>query len=202
MAEYQPAPDRPRRPFRRAPAAPTSGQAEECRVFRNVEPAGRRLTRGTIFALIGFIGLCLLLGAAEGQITAANLHGWYAALVKPPGTPPAMAFAPVWAALYVMIAIAAWLVWLAGEARPVRASLRLWGWQLALNALWPPIFFALQSPVLALLVILGLVAAIGLTIRAFAHISRPAAWLMVPYLAWVCYATWLNAGIWWLNRGI
>jgi len=78
-------------------------------------------------------------------------------------------------------------------------ALRLWGWQLALNAIWTPAYFGLRSPPLGLAVILALLVMIVLTIRAFAGIDRRAAWLMVPYLAWTGFATYLNAGFWWLN---
>jgi benzodiazapine receptor len=107
-------------------------------------------------------------------------------------------FGPVWTALYVMIAVAAWLVW----RQPWHGrALRLWGWQLLANALWAPIFFDLHLIGLALLEILLLVLLIGLTVAAFARQSRPAALLMLPYLLWTCYAAYLNAGFRWLNPG-
>ena len=131
-------------------------------------------------------------------MTARAVHGWYARLHAPPGTPPNWAFAPVWAALYVMIGTAAWLVWRRlGAARP----LRLWGWQLAANALWAPSFFGLHSPALAMGVMLIMLALIGLTIRAFRRAHRLAAGLMLPYAAWGLYAAYLNAGFLVLNRG-
>ena len=92
--------------------------------------------------------------------------------------------------------VAGWLVWCrCGAARP----LRLWGWQLAANALWPPAFFALHSPPLALAVTLVLLALIGLTMRAFRRVQPLAAWLLAPYLAWTSFATYLTIGFWWLN---
>ena len=95
-----------------------------------------------------------------------------------------------------MIGVAAWLVWhRTGTGR----ALRLWGWQLAANALWTPAFFGLHNPLLALAVIAVLLALVALTIRRFARLQRVAAGLMLPYFAWVCYAAWLNAGFWWLN---
>ena len=96
------------------------------------------------------------------------------------------------------IGFAAWLVWLRPAASP---PLRLWGWQIAANAAWSSAFFGLRSTGLGLAVILVLVALIGLTIRAFHRRQPLAAWLMGPYLAWTLYATYLNAGFWWLNRG-
>jgi len=147
-------------------------------------------------ALVGFLGLCLLVGAADGAVTAGAVHGWYLSLIRPPGTPPNWLFGPVWGVLYALIGTAGWLVWRRAGASP---ALRLWGWQLGLNAAWTPAFFGLHSPRLALAVIAALVVFIGLTIRAFARIDRRAAWLLVPYLLWTGYALYLNAGFFWLN---
>jgi benzodiazapine receptor len=149
-----------------------------------------------VLALVGFVGLSLLVGATSGAVTAGSVHTWYAALNAPPGTPPNWVFAPVWTTLYVMIGVAGWLVW--RRAGPTRGLL-LWGWQLGANALWSPAFFGLHSPLLALGVMAVLLALIVLTIDGFRRIRRPAAWLMLPYLLWCCYATYLNAGFWWLN---
>ncbi len=148
-------------------------------------------------ALVGFVGLCLLVGAAAGALTASSIRTWYLTLTQPPLTPPAWAFAPVWMALYVVIGVAGWIVWRrAGAARPVR----LWGWQLLVNALWNPAFFGLHRPDLALVVIAAMLVLTALTIRSFVGVSRTATWLMVPYFAWTCFAAYLNAGFWWLNN--
>lgn len=114
----------------------------------------------------------------------------------PPGTPPNWVFAPVWTVLYAMVGIAAWLVWRRPGHRP---ALRLWGWHLLVNSLWTPAFFGLHSVALGMLVILVLLVAIVLTIRAFQKISGLAAAMMVPYFVWTCYAAYLNAGFFWLN---
>ena len=155
--------------------------------------------------LVGLVGLCLLTGAAAGAITAGNLATWYHSLVRPPGAPPDWVFAPVWTALYVGMGSAAWQVWRhsanVAERSQAYDALMVWGWQLAANALWPAVFFGLHAPGAALLVILGLLALIVLTILRFAGIDRLAAGLLLPYLAWGSYATYLNAGFWWLNRG-
>jgi len=149
-----------------------------------------------MLALVGFVGLCLLVGAADGTVVGGASRAWYLSLRRPPGVPPDWVFAPVWTALYVMLGVAGWLVWRrCRNSRP----LRLWGWQLAANACWTPAFFGLRSLPLALLVILVLLVLIVATMRAFAAERRLAAWLMAPYLAWSCYATWLTAGFWWLN---
>jgi tryptophan-rich sensory protein len=147
-------------------------------------------------ALVGFIGLCLLVAAVDGSMTARAIQHWYRTLHAPFGTPPAWLFAPVWSVLYVLIGTAAWLVWRRLGAAP---SLRLWGWQLAANALWAPAFFAVHSPALAMGVIVVLLFLIGLTIRAFRRIHRVAAMLMVPYGVWCLYAAYLNLGFLILN---
>jgi benzodiazapine receptor len=147
-------------------------------------------------ALVGFVGLCLLVGAADAALVAGSLHHWYAALVRPFATPPDWLFGPVWTVLYVLIGVAGWLVWRrSGAARP----LRLWGWQLAANAAWVPAFFALHNPPLAMAVIAVLLALIVATIQSFARIHRTAACLMLPYLGWSMFAAYLNAGFWWCN---
>jgi translocator protein len=129
-------------------------------------------------------------------MTARAIPHWYQILRAPPGTPPNWVFAPVWITLYVMIGVAGWLVWRRLGAAP---PLRLWGWQLAANALWAPAFFGLHSPALAIGVMIVLLVLIGLTIRAFRRIQRTAAMLMLPYGAWCLYAGYLNAGFLILN---
>ena len=154
----------------------------------------------SILALAGFVGLGLLAGAVGGGITVANIPTWYAHLPHPPGTPPDWVFGPVWTTLYILMGIAAWRVWSTGSDTS-RAALRLWGWQLLVNAIWTPAFFGLHSPALALAILLLLLVLIGRTIAAFSAHDRLAATLLVPYALWSCYATYLNAGFLWLNPG-
>jgi tryptophan-rich sensory protein len=147
--------------------------------------------------LLGFCALCLAVGISDSVMTIPNIRSWYDVLPQPPGTPPNWLFGPVWSVLYVAMAVAAWRVW----QRPSHAaSLRLWGWQLGVNALWSPVFFALHRPGLAVLVILLMDALVVLTIRAFARQDRWAALILMPYLAWGLFATYLTAGFWWLNH--
>lgn len=152
----------------------------------------------SLLALAGFVGLGLLTGAVGGGITVANIASWYNTLPHPPGTPPDWVFGPVWTTLYILMGIAAWRVW--RTAYP-QAALRLWGWQLLVNALWTPAFFGLHSPALALALLLLLLTLLGRTIAAFTTHDRLAATLLVPYALWSCYATYLNAGFLWLNPG-
>lgn len=158
-----------------------------------VPPLRRRLALG------GFLVVCFLVSGLGGLATSASVGGWYQTLVRPPLNPPDWVFAPVWTTLFVLMAIAAWRVWLHGAPVPRKRALRLFWVQLALNLLWSVLFFALQSIGLALIEIVMLLAAIVATLIAFSAIDRTAAWLLVPYAAWVSFATYLNAALWWLN---
>ncbi len=181
---------------------PHGPQAREGRAFQTYESPSRRAARGSLLALIGFVGLSLLVWAANGAITAASTPAWYWSLTAPPGTPPAWLFAPVWTTLYPVMGVAAWLVWRRIDvgAERKRTALQTWGWQLLANSLWSPAFFGLHSPALGLAVIALLLAAVLLTIRRFVPLQPAAAALMVPYALWVGYAAYLDAGFWWLNR--
>lgn len=121
---------------------------------------------------------------------------WYFALAKPAWTPPPWVFGPAWTLLYTLMAVAAWMVW---KREPRGLALRCWALQLLLNAAWSPVFFALHAIGAALLVIAALWLAIAGTIAAFARVDRRAAALLLPYLAWVSFATALNLAIWRLN---
>jgi benzodiazapine receptor len=131
-------------------------------------------------------------------VTASSVHSWYPTLVRPPGTPPNWVFGPVWTALYVMMAVAAWLVWRGNDPARYRALL-LWGWQLLVNALWTPAFFGLHSTGLGVVVILPLPVLIALTALRFAPLSRVAAMLLAPYFLWSLYAAYLTTGFFILN---
>ncbi len=140
--------------------------------------------------------------AALGEIvTAPALHGWYLVLSKPAITPPNWVFAPVWTLLYMMMAVAAWLVWLRRLADPigVRHALGLYALQLSLNLLWSMLFFGLHSIILGQFEILLLLAAIGFTIAAFRRLSALAAWLMTANFLWVAFAAILNLAFWLAN---
>jgi tryptophan-rich sensory protein len=151
-------------------------------------------------ALTGFIAVSVGTGALGGWITSDAVQTWYPTLNKPSWNPPNWLFAPVWTVLYVMMAIAAWLVW-KKDARfaGVRAALILFFVQLALNLLWSALFFAARSPGLALIEVAVLWLAVAATLYAFITVSRPGGLLMLPYLAWVSFAAILNFAIWRLN---
>jgi benzodiazapine receptor len=124
---------------------------------------------------------------------------WYGGLIKPALTPPAWVFGPVWTLLYVMMATAAWLVWRRHGLADAIGPLGLFLGQLALNALWSYLFFGLQRPGLGFLDIAALWLAILATLIAFWRSYRPAGLLLLPYLLWVSFATYLNFQFWRLN---
>jgi benzodiazapine receptor len=132
--------------------------------------------------------------------TIEGVRTWYQEIAKPSFTPPDAVFGPVWTTLYATMGVAAFLVWKLGpDRRRVRGALLLFCIQLVLNGLWSLIFFGLRSPGLALVEILSLLVLIAATTREFWGQSRAAGLLMVPYLAWVSFATVLNAAFWRLN---
>lgn len=158
-----------------------------------------RMARRDWLALIGWIALAQMAGVLGSVATAANVRDWYAFLEKPALAPPNWVFGPVWITLYFMMGVAAYLVWRYGKGTCRRGALMEFCFQLALNALWSVLFFGLQSPALGLFCIVALWISIAVTIRLFARVSTAAAWLMVPYLAWVSFATYLNYMLWVLN---
>lgn len=142
-----------------------------------------------------------LAGIIGSVFTAPSIAGWYAGLVKPAINPPAWVFGPVWTSLFALMGIAAFLIWRKGlERRDVKIALGIYIGQLVLNTLWSIIFFGLHSPGGAFVEIMVLWLAILATIIAFARISKPAAWLLAPYILWVSFAGYLNYGIWTLNQ--
>ena len=144
--------------------------------------------------------VCLLIGFLSGFATQSSVDTWYADLNKPGFNPPNWIFAPVWTILYTMMGIAAGLVWARGFYHIwVKTALYHFGFQLLLNGLWSIVFFGFRQPFAGLLVILALLLAIIFTIKWFKVVSAIAAYLLVPYLLWVCFATFLNYKIWVLN---
>lgn len=149
--------------------------------------------------LILFIVLCFLAAWLGSAATTPKIDGWYAGLVKPSWNPPNWIFGPVWSALYLAMAVAAWLVWRQKGWSGAKLPLSLFGVQLALNVLWSWIFFGAENPSLAFTEILLLWAAIAATMPTFWYRSKLAGLLFAPYLAWVTFAAVLNYAIWQLN---
>ena len=145
---------------------------------------------------------CLVVGYFSGIVTRGSILTWYPTLVKPSFNPPNWVFAPVWSMLYIMMGIAAGLVWdrIDFEKEIVKKALVIFAVQLGLNALWSYIFFGLHNPMLAGIEIVLLWLMIYETYTQFSKINKIAGYLFIPYLAWVSFAMVLNASIWWLNR--
>ena len=144
-----------------------------------------------------FLLACLVTGAAASQFADAALPTWYAGLLHPAITPPDWVFAPVWTALYVMMAVAAWRVW--GKTGLKAAALYAFWVQLFLNFCWSAIFFGLHRIDFALAEIILLDVAALVTLILFWSWDRIAGLLMAPYLAWSCFATLLTYEFWRLN---
>jgi tryptophan-rich sensory protein len=154
-----------------------------------------------IWKLAVSIIACLAAGAIGSIFTRQAIPTWYATLEKPAFNPPNWLFAPVWTLLYIMMGVAAFLVWRKGlENRQVRIALIVFLVQLVLNVLWSVVFFGLESPLYGMVVIAALWVAILLTVLMFYRISLAASALMWPYLLWVTFAAVLNVSIWLLNR--
>ena len=155
--------------------------------------------------LVAFIAISFAVAALGTIATAGNLNGWYADAEKASWNPPNWLFGPAWTLLYTLMSIAAWLVWRQRERVRVRPALTLYVVQLVLNAVWTPVFFGLYpsigSPALwiALVIIVALDLAVLLTMLSFWRVSKVAAWLLVPYWAWVLFATTLNWALATLN---
>lgn len=150
--------------------------------------------------LLGFLAINLIGAALGGLATASSVGSWYATIEKPGFTPPGWVFGPAWTTLYALMATSAWLVWRKGPSdKGVKTALLAYFVQLVINFAWSPLFFGMQSPILGLVNIIILLAAIVWMLIKFYRISLPATGLMLPYLLWVCFATALNFEIYRLN---
>lgn len=147
------------------------------------------MTWNELFALLGFIGVCAA-AATSGAVFKPGI--WYERLVKPSWVPPMWLFPVAWTLLYVMISVSGWMVWKQAGLAGATAAFVIYGVQLALNAGWSALFFGLRRIDLAMIEVGFLWASIAATIAAFAEHSTTAAWLLVPYLAWVSFAAFLN----------
>ena len=163
------------------------------------EPRGRR----SWLALLGWVALAAVAGAV-GAIASRDAGDFYGALVKPTWAPPGWLFGPVWSALYVLMGVAAWLVWRARPVAPAdratrRRGLALFVGQLALNALWTWLFFAWRQGAFAFGEIALLWLAVAITTWHFGRVRPLAAWCLVPYLGWVSFAMALTWAVWQRN---
>ncbi|MES2437970.1 MAG: TspO/MBR family protein [Verrucomicrobiota bacterium] len=159
----------------------------------DTEKAGKSIGRW-LWPLGGAL-LCLGLGTASGLSSVGGGGEWYQELIKPPGTPPPWVFGPVWSVLYLMMGVAL------GRLIHRRAKQAAWvfGMQFVMNLVWTPVFFGMHEIAAALAVICAIWFGVFSTILLARKVDRISAGLLVPYLAWVSYATYLNAGFFWLN---
>ena len=148
--------------------------------------------------LAALVVLCQAAGAIGIPFNERAVDSWYDTLDKPSFNPPSWVFGPVWTTLYLLMAVAAWLVWRSTDQRR-RTALALFGVQLVANAAWSPLFFGARLPGWALAELIVLWVLVATTLRWFAAIDRRAGALLVPYLAWVTFAGVLNARVWQLN---
>ena len=148
--------------------------------------------------LIACLATVATAAAIGGYVTSLGLDKWYRTLAKPDWNPPDWVFGPVWTLLYILMALAAWLVWAKGW-QIAKYALALFLLQLILNAAWSWLFFGLRQPGWAFAERLVRLAAIIVTAVAFARITPVAAWMLTPYVAWVAFAGLLNFTIWRLN---
>ena len=157
------------------------------------------ITAHQVIALAVSIGICLGAAGLGAILTTPSIHPWYGTLLKPQWTPPNRVFGPVWTALYLSMAVAAWLVWRQDGFSHAKLPLTLFAIQLGMNVAWSGLFFRLRLVGVAFLEVVLLWLFILSTTIEFWPVSRMASWLMLPYLTWVTCAAALNAAIWRMN---
>ena len=154
--------------------------------------------------MIAFLGWLIVafIAAAVGGIASMDAASFYAALARPAWAPPASVFGPVWTVLYALMGVASWLVWRESGAMLRKPALGVYVVQLIANALWSWLFFYWKSGALAFAEVLLLLALIVLTVAMFWRVRRLAALLLLPYLAWVAFASALTWSVWRANEGV
>lgn len=158
--------------------------------------------RRPIVALLLAVAACILVGASGSLFTAAGLESWYPTLEQPALAPPNWVFGPVWTALFTLMGVAVWLVWRqvpSDRGRAARLAIGAFALHFLLNLGWSAAFFGAQSLFGGLVVIVALWASIVVTAALFSRVDRRAAALLLPYLAWVTFAGYLNYRFWVLN---
>ena len=161
--------------------------------------AGEMTVGRSLGGLALWLALCFGAALVGSLVTYPSIPTWYAGLIKPSWTPPAWLFGPVWSILYLMMALAAWLVWRRGGLAAARLPLILFLIQLGLNVAWSFLFFGLRMPGLAFAEIVILWCAILATLIVFWRWRALAGWLFLPYLLWVTFAAGLNLALWRMN---
>lgn len=158
-----------------------------------------KITRRSVIGLAGFALAVFAAASLGGYFTSASVGSWYQQLNKPSFNPPGWVFGPVWTVLYILIAIAGWLVWNRHGFSGAPVALWLYFTQLALNAAWSFFFFYAQNPGAAFIELVVLNVFIILTVTMFFKKHKTAALIMLPYLAWTLFAAVLNLSLWQLN---
>jgi benzodiazapine receptor len=159
-----------------------------------------RIAIPSYLKLAAAIFFCIIVGSLGSLVTTTGPGSWYALLQKPFFTPPGWVFAPVWITLFVLMGIAVWLVWESGiQHRNVQVALGIFAVQFILNILWSFLFFGLRSPFFGLIDIILLWIMIVATIGAFYRVKKSAAYLLIPYIAWVSLASALNGAVLYMN---
>ena len=165
-------------------------------------PAARPSSTNFLRAAIVTVPVILGIGFLMGQLSNSGYgNAWFDALAKPAAMPPGWAFGAAWSLLYVLIGIAVAMIWAAPPSHERSNGLALFAVQLLLNFSWSPLFFGLHQVVAALVTLVAILALSAAATAAFARVRYAAAWLMVPYLAWLSFACFLNFEIWRLNPG-
>ncbi|UCD03092.1 MAG: tryptophan-rich sensory protein [Candidatus Aenigmatarchaeota archaeon] len=150
--------------------------------------------------LVAAVVICNLAGFAGSLFTTPNIATWYASINKPAFTPPNWVFGPVWTTLFILMGISLYLIWQKTNLNSQgKKAAGIFGVQLFLNIMWSVLFFGLQNPMAAFAEIIILWAFIAATIWLFWRIDRKAAYLLIPYIAWVSFAAFLNYSVWMLN---
>ena len=158
------------------------------------------MSTNLLVALAALVALTFSAAGIASAFTARSIRTWYPTLRRPPGTPPASYFGPVLTIQYSLMTLAAWNVWRVGNGwSGASPAITIFLIQLALGAAWPAIFFGLRAPRLALVEIVVLWVVLLVTVISFWKISALSGSLLIPYLAWISYATYLNAAICRLN---
>jgi translocator protein len=154
----------------------------------------------SIRKFIACLVICFGAGSVGGIFTAISVNTWYTQLIKPEFTPPSWVFAPVWNFLYFLMAVSLYKVWVSSKRKYKKTAILVFVCQLLLNVAWSAAFFGLKSPETGFFIINILLVAIIFTIFFFSRISWKNALLLIPYLVWVSFASYLNYILWILNR--
>lgn len=152
-----------------------------------------------LLKLVGLIFVCFLPGIIGGFFTSNNLYPWFNSLVKPPFNPPSWVFSPVWTTLYTLMGISLFLVLKSDSSVNKTKGMLFFAIQLFLNGLWSVVFFGMHQILSAFVIIVALLIFIILSILEFYKISKFAAYILIPYLIWVSFASVLNFSLYWLN---